>query len=382
MTQSSEMNCIGDFEKYNRCKNCATRLECRAEDAKRKLEPLLSKRRTGNSAPTHAQIASKPEQITIKPVVDEPANCVVSTVTTDAAEVSETCITNEKVNEEKTETPYSFPHFIPELPLKRIQSKSSVELCEWLNKIFDNKVKSAVQYRGINRVMICAIHLELNRRARSDSSIPGTVAPRFREMLRPQYKSEMNEDRTLSLDRQIIDLHWLHCRGVRKNIRTGSENKSFDNLLMDDTFNFSHAEDFATYLGPMEAKINWIRPNEFESWLLATLQSKYMYERYHVICHGEYRKGKLFETGYDQALQLIESSISRSNRRLMKHAPEWALIWKCEKMVGGDSPQILSEIHALATGRDKPLDRSTVKNKLQAAKKHLETERRMIRGTK
>lgn len=382
MTQSSERNCIGDFEKYNRCKNCATRLECRTEDAKRKLEPLLSKRRTGNSAPTHAQITSTPEQITIKPVVNKSVNCVVSTATTDAAEVGETSITDEKVNEEKTEVSYSFPHITPELTLKRLQSKSSVGLCELLNKIFNNNVKSVAQYRGTSRALICAIHLELNRRARSDSKNPGTVAPRFREMLRPQYKSEMDEDRTLSLDRQIIDLHWLHCRGVRKNIRTGSEKKSFDNLLMDDTFNFSHAEDFAKHLGPMEAKINWIKPNEFESWLLATLQTKYMYERYHVICHGEYRKGKLFETGYDQALQRIENSISRSNRRLMKHAPEWALIWKCEKMVGGDGPQILSEMHALATGRDKPLDRSTVRNKLQAAKKHLETERRMIRGTK
>jgi hypothetical protein len=120
------------------------------------------------------------------------------------------------------------------------------------------------------RPVFCALSLALNQRR--------VLPPRIRDTRRlkplPKTAKRSVEDHLLSNDRQVIDLHWLHCTStVRPEARWA---KIFD----PSAFNFDLASAFVGTVGSAENKVNALRLPRRAQIELAVIQSNEIYGRW------------------------------------------------------------------------------------------------------
>ena len=209
------------------------------------------------------------------------------------------------------------------------------------------------------RTEVCAISIELNRRRR--------LAPRFREMRRPPKRVATSDDRLLSLDRQLIDLHWLHCNGWRQIVLC--DRLHFRPLLRRKKFKVNLAEMFAEVPASANEKANWLMLPDEVAFQLAAIQTDRIRERFRIANLGDVRKGGVHQIGRAQVIRMLGTSLS-STPQLYAQIPRWSLIWMCSKLVGSNA-EVLRRFHAIAEGLEKPLDRRDIIRRLAAAKKHI-----------
>lgn len=210
-----------------------------------------------------------------------------------------------------------------------------------------------------HRESFCALNLELNRRE-------VTFAPRFRGAPRPTYGAPTPAERLLGLDRQIIDLHWLHSRGVKRRIATDI----YEDLLLEEEFNFDMAQDFAAeaWTGDHKAALLSL-PTQLQ-WQLDTLQPSNFADRFRRLRNGERSGDRMRAKGLPQIRAELENSIINLPQ-CRGSIDEWATLWLCYQMIGDKAPAALVSLYSVATGTT-PMAPSSISRKLKRALARLE----------
>lgn len=247
---------------------------------------------------------------------------------------------------------YQFLALVPH----QVKSRSTPELLRLLTSASFGIASDGERrnYEEIRR-FFCVANIELNLRRE--------VAPRFRDMRRPQHKGLSAEEVLLSKDRQVIDLHWLFCRGVRRT----ADSKEFEDLLKTKEFDFELASRFAAAKWTAEHKAGLLSLKKNEVWELATIQSKQTRDRFRIIMEGRDNSGKVVEMGAKQVRNYLEESVE-NNPQNEKYIDSWVKLWICKKMIG-NSPSVLERFYPL-TG-ESPIDRSNFSRRLAQIDKRI-----------
>lgn len=264
---------------------------------------------------------------------------------------------------------YSFP--IAEAISLRFQSnfsaKSHDEILEALVRVSNLRNKATgqrVPYEGKVRNLFCALSLELNERT--------LLAPRFRQARRPAKHNFLSDDeKDLSSDRQVIDLHWLHCRKIVKSI----SKPEYSHLLQGANFDFDCANRFAAENDKGDTKVRWLKLADEIAWELAALETKYMRDRFGTLMHGKYQDGKRDMYGIGEVQVALETAAAR-RKGMDQRVQDWSMLWLVNRLIGQNStPALLSQLWALATGRDKVPDPSQTKRTLVSVLEKIRTFR-------
>lgn len=190
----------------------------------------------------------------------------------------------------------------------------------------------------------CAISLAMNAR--------GEVPPKFRFMRPlPRRSSTATPDDTLMMrDRQVIDMHWLHCMGKRDAL----PDKNFANLFASDGFDFDLAAVLAAKPWTAEAKaekvLNLIPHEQLQ---LAGLRTKAVADAW------RYAENSVATT-IDRRLR--EQAISTPSLR--PHIEDFKQLWLADKMKRDDGLAAIAEMYAWISGKPR-LATSTLSEKLR-----------------
>jgi hypothetical protein len=141
--------------------------------------------------------------------------------------------------------------------LERAGDLDDLRLLEWIRLVS----RTEQSYPGI-RAVFCALSIALNARQ--------TFPPRVRQTRRvkaPPAKLSP-EEKLLSHDRQVIDLHWLAKTGQ------GKPEEGWSGLLDGDQFDFDRAARFVVKVGSAENKAHALRLSRAAELELAVIQSK------------------------------------------------------------------------------------------------------------
>lgn len=202
-----------------------------------------------------------------------------------------------------------------------------------------------------HRESFCALNLELNRRE-------VTFAPRFRGTPRPTHRAPTPAEQLLGLDRQIIDLHWLHSRGVKRRIATDN----YEVLLLDEEFDFSLAQEFAAEVWTSDHKAGLLSLPTHLQCQLDTLQPSSFADRIRRLRNGERSGGRMKAKGLPQIRAELENSIINTPQH-RGSIDEWVTLWLCHQMIDKEAPAALASLYSLATGTA-PMASSSISRKL------------------
>src|SRR3954464_879948 len=126
-------------------------------------------------------------------------------------------------------------------------------------------VRVRVSARRIRRFAVCAISLELTLR--------GGCCPGFRPMRKVLGPKQLSDDeKRLSNDRQVLDLHWLWRN---RRVKGGIYHES----LHAEQFSFDWAADFVSRRGSAAQKAKALALAETDQLLLAVIQTRAVAER-------------------------------------------------------------------------------------------------------
>jgi len=226
----------------------------------------------------------------------------------------------------------------------------------------------AKTYSGQARTLFCALNLELNRRR--------NLAPRFREMRRPDQASSLPADQQdLSNDRQVIDLHWLHCREINCQNAKGE----YKRLLVANDFDFDTAGSLAKEECTADVKARWLRLPENVAWELASIQTKNMRDRFGVLMHGKRKNGKQDMHGLGEIVAtLATAAAKRKGNEVLVDG--WAKLWLVDRMLGPNgTPTLIAQLFAFATGAEKMPDSSQIMRKLATVQSKIKATRQEMK---
>ena len=116
-------------------------------------------------------------------------------------------------------------------------------------------------------------------------NLEGELAPMFRvPRLQPPKMPSTRTQAVYALDRQLIDLHWLHsaCRGM------SIQQDEFSELLSEDEFDWLLAMRFALSKVRSATKVErWLALSDVEAWQMACLHTATTRARLSVIRNGD-----------------------------------------------------------------------------------------------
>lgn len=190
----------------------------------------------------------------------------------------------------------------------------------------------------------CALSLAMN--------VCGEVPPKFRFMRPlPRRTAKATFDDTLMMrDRQVIDMHWLHCRGKREEL----PDRAFTTLFVDDELDFDMAGFLAGKVWTNEIKaervLNLIPHEQLQ---LACLRTKAVADTWrNAECS--------MKTTIDRRLR--EQLVSEPS--LKPHIEDLKLLWLADKVVGGEGLAATAKMHGWLSGKA-PLSITTLSTKLK-----------------
>lgn len=234
------------------------------------------------------------------------------------------------------------------IEVKGLVQLSVNELLQWLEELSSRQKPSgtAISYSGTARTLFCAINIELNERR--------AIAPHFRSMQRPnRNKVQSNCESNQSNDRQVIDLHWLHCEGKRD----GLDHEEFTNLFLGDQFDFDLASALASKGWSTEHKsLNILKLIDFEMHQLSWFRSKFVRNRW--------RNGV---TRMNGAIERHLRSQTVRERSFKQHVEGIKKVWLAMYLAGENGPVSASRLYTWMTGQT--LAKSTWSAKVQAMKR-------------
>lgn len=190
----------------------------------------------------------------------------------------------------------------------------------------------------------CALSLAMNE--------CGEVPPKFRLMRPlPRRTAKATPDDTLMMrDRQVIDMHWLHCRGKRD----AAPDKNFANLFTSDDFDFDLAAVLAAQPWRAEVKaekvLNLIPHEQLQ---LAILRTK-------AVADAWQNAESSVATTIDRRLR--EQAISTPSLR--PHIEDFKQLWLADKIKQNDGLAAIAEMYAWISGKPR-LATSTLCEKLR-----------------
>lgn len=193
----------------------------------------------------------------------------------------------------------------------------------------------------------------------------GLLAPAFRKQLHIPWSSKKRKPihEVLLRDQIVIDCHWLHCKKVPVDGRWRE---------MNSIMNVASDFDFAKVEAVIAAK-KWtadFRVNEL--LYLTDFQQHQLFQLRNYECKNQHRlllDGKRKEIGRSPALispvRVAIRKWAEDNQSIRSQIKTYESLWLSRELLGSkaSNPQI-AELAALIEGR-KPLDRTTVRDKLK-----------------
>lgn len=251
--------------------------------------------------------------------------------------------------------------------LLNLAANSHAEVSDALRRLSNQRASSTgkpVAYEGKVRTLFCALSLELNERQ--------LLAPRFRFARRPgKYSLLPDDEKDLSSDRQVIDLHWLHCRKISKLIKKAE----YGHLLCGAHFDFECASRFAAENDTSDTKARRLKLGDQIAWELAALETRNMRDRFGTLMHGKYRDGKRDMYGIGEVQAALETAAAR-RKGMEALVYDWSMLWLVDRLLGANSTSaVLSQLWALATGRERLPDPSQTKRTLVSIQEKIRTFR-------
>lgn len=111
----------------------------------------------------------------------------------------------------------------------------------------------------------------------------GGVAPAYRDSVRAPHMPICTEETFYLLDRQVLDLHWLYCRGLKRSVRQ----PEFEDLFLRPELDWQMIVDFVVTAVSGERKAShWLFLNDFEMAQLRSLKDKSMRTRFSALVSG------------------------------------------------------------------------------------------------
>lgn len=204
-------------------------------------------------------------------------------------------------------------------------------------------IGTTIPYHKI-REKYCAISLAMNERSEAP--------PKFRP-LRPlprRTQKATSDDTLMMRDRQVIDMHWLHCRGKRDEL----PDRAFATLFVKDELDFDMAGILAAKSWTNEIKagkiLNLIPHEELQ---LACLRTKTVADKWR-------NAENSMKTTVDRRLR--EQLISEPS--LKPHVEDLKWLWLADKVVGDNGLTAVAQMHAWLTGKE-TLSINTLSTKLK-----------------
>jgi len=189
------------------------------------------------------------------------------------------------------------------------------------------------------RAEICAIHIEMNLRQEH--------APRFRPMQDIKKDLESQDQINQSLDRQVIDIHWM----ANSSIKPLAEVRKYPTIFNNDPFDIGAANQFAQEVWTPEVKAVDLSLSENMQWMNAIIQTAAIRNKWRVIKNGDKRGAVVKQTGAPQIEKALRDAISESNRSgSLQHIPGMIDAWKASRIVG-DKPKAVARMISLMTGK-------------------------------
>ena len=259
-----------------------------------------------------------------------------------------------------THRQYSFPEEVSGSTYAGLADAQLIaRLEDLLDRHYDDKLRSYSAIRG----EFCALSIEMNIRM--------LMAPRLRPQPKFPWKASDRKasDELVSNDRQVIDLHWLKCRGFENSKLRAPYKKLFSDAL----FDFDLASDFVTKTGRVSVKAEEIleltRQEQLE---LAVIQSDSVRREFANLMTGftDPKSGKRTPARRIAISQRIKTA-ARKNPRIRNHVQTYEALWLARELVESHSPTQVREWLGLITGT-KPPSRKTIEGKLQTLGRILE----------
>lgn len=198
----------------------------------------------------------------------------------------------------------------------------------------------------------------------------GACPPKFRpQRSLPRKKKEATDDKELMMrDRQVIDMHWLHCRGKRDVVPS----KDFASIFVEDELDFYLAGQLASKGWAHDIKIEKIlNLIPHEQLQLAILRIKSIADDWH-------SAERTMATTIEKRLR--EQAVATPS--LKTHIEDFKHLWLAEKMLGRGKGRLplVAQMHAWISGKA-PLATSTLSEKLKRMRIRTGSNAGRIKGT-
>lgn len=236
--------------------------------------------------------------------------------------------------------------------LKLTQTSNHADLATHLQTLLQNK-QNYLQHRD----EAVELSIALN--------IVQYIAPRFRALPASPKATTSDSPNQLSIDRQVIDMHWAWIQGQKKAV--GAE--EFEHLFQRKEFDWILAEKFARLNWTTDVKIRALQLNVNLQWELAQYQSKKHRDSWRKLQQGDVRGGKLHSLGIAQVTERLECSVTK-RKNLAKHIPHWVNVWLASR-ISDKSYMSLAQIMSFMTGESH--DEKRLKSSLKAVLERLDS---------
>jgi hypothetical protein len=239
-------------------------------------------------------------------------------------------------------TSYTFPEVISNAVTLR--ALADAELHAKLDDLCHAKRLGARETYSAIREEVCAIAIAMN--------MQGLRAPRFRRMRKvtPLGAAALDEQ-LLSNDRKMIDLHWLHCHGERREVH----DPDFRKLLATADFDFTLASEFCSRKWKTESRVvNILVLTDFEQWQLSALVASGVHKQ---AAHLE-----MAAKGVEKRLREIATARTQLRAQVVPLTALWKASEICKGMTATD--RLVGQFYSWQLG-EKPLAKSTLSKKLK-----------------
>lgn len=254
---------------------------------------------------------------------------------------------------------YKFP-----MPSGRaFKAKPNAELTTELQRLVDIvKQSDPFDYASI-REAFCAVSIEMNLRQQH--------APQFRP-LAPLNKKPVNEDeRTMSRDRQVIDVHWRAYSADKPILMS----HKYPSIFNTEPFVTLVAEKFASENLKPGMKVTDLVPSEAMQLEHAIIKESKYRDQWRTICFGVQHGDTVKQDGAIHVETIIRNAINASSApNRVNNIAGMLDAWKARKLVGS-SPNKIARMIGLMTGENRR-DASAVTKTLKSVDRHLGTPKK------
>ena len=223
------------------------------------------------------------------------------------------------------------------------------ELISALERICSRRPGTTLTPYAMVRKEFCALNIELSRR--------GSIPPAFRPTRKsPPISSVKGPEArrwamTLSNDRLILDLHWLHATGFRQELN----DEKYRDLLTVNEFDFAGAEMFAGEAWKTEVRVAKILAlTEYHQYQLGVLMTD-----------ATRNQVKALKLEMIHVSKRMRDVAQRGGGRQIAHADDLAKLWLADQLCGRLSQRQIAKVHQWLTRRPEPLTKATISPKLK-----------------